>query len=78
MRNQALIDWSARLTTVYEERIRNELHIIEAMENGMMRSWKNDQDTTAESFERSREAVEAYREGIQIMAEAKAELAAEG
>ena len=78
LKNQALIDWSARLSATYEERIEHELRIIEAIEGGWMHSWTNDQDTTAESLDRAKRAVDAYREGIRIMAEARIELEADG
>lgn len=77
MMNQGLIDWTARLTATYEERIQHELRVIELIEAGAMHNWTNDRDTTAESLERAQQAVKAYREGIEIMAQAKAELATE-
>lgn len=78
MKNQALIDWSTRLAIVYEERIQHELQVIKGIESGAMHSWTNNQDTTIESLERARRAVEAYRDGIRIMAEARVELEADG
>ena len=77
-KNQALIDWSAHLAATYEEQIEHELRVIELIEAGIMHTWTNDQDTTAESLDRAKRAVEAYREGIRIMAKAKLELEADG
>ena len=78
MKNQALIDWIDRLSAHHIDDIRHQQYVIEAIENGRMHSWARGQDTTLESLERAKKAVEAYREGIVVLAESKAELAVHG
>lgn len=73
--NQALVEWTARLVTTYEERIREEIYVINLIESAAMHSWTNGKDTTPELLERAKQAVIVYCEGIEIMLEAKSELA---